>query len=110
MGKKLYVGKYTFDASANSITVNNNIAAERLLIVTDVTNNKILYNFADTAKGFSNRTYDSTNKKTTFVLDADCVALGCADTDSLQIFIEQEDGSGKDFSAMLSRFEKKARN
>ena len=27
-----------------------------------------------------------------------------------KIFIEQEDGSGKDFSAMLSRFEKKARN
>jgi len=90
MGKKLYVGKYTFDASANSITVNNNIAAERLLIVTDVTNNKILYNFADTTLGFSNRTYDSTNKKTTFVLDADCVALGCADADSLQIFIEEE--------------------
>ena len=90
MGKKLFVGRYTFDASANSVTVNDNIAAERLLIITDVTNNKIIYNFAEPTLGFASRTYDATTKKTTFILTADCVALGCTDTDSLQIFIEKE--------------------
>jgi hypothetical protein len=90
MGKKLLVGKYEFDASANTVTLHDNIAAERLLLITDVTLNKFIYNFSESTLGFTSRTYDQTTKKTTFTLAADCTALGCADTDSLQIFIDEE--------------------
>ena len=90
MGKKLLVGKYSFDASANKVILDDNIAAERLLIITDVTLNKFIYNFADPSLGFVSRSYDVTTKKTTFILTADCSALGCADTDSLQVFVEEE--------------------
>lgn len=90
MGKKLLVGKYTFDASENTVTLHDNIAAERLLLITDVTLNKFIYNFADPTLGFTSRVYDQTTKKTIFTLAADCTALGCADTDSLQVFIDEE--------------------
>jgi len=90
MGKKLFVGNYTFDSATNSITVHDNILPERLLIITDVTLNKFLYNFADPTLGYVDRSYSSFTNTTTFTLAADCVALGCEDTDSLQIFIEKD--------------------
>ena len=90
MGKKLFVGKYTFDASENKVVLKDNIATERLLLITDVTINKFIYNFSDPTIGTASRTYDNTKKETTFILDANCVSLGCADTDSLQVFIEEE--------------------
>ena len=90
MGKKLLVGKYTFDASENKIVLKDNVATERLLLITDVTINKFIYNFADPTLGIVSRTYDGIAKETTFILDADCVTLGCADTDSIQVFIDQE--------------------
>jgi len=87
--KKLYVGNYTFDATAGRIEVPDNIAAERLLIVTDTTINEIIYNFADTEVGLAGRFYDAQREVTVFDLAVDTVALGCQDTDSLQIYIEQ---------------------
>ena len=42
-------------------------------------------------------------------VDAD-TPMGCLAMTLYKTFVEQEDGSGKDFSAMLPRFEKKPRN
>jgi hypothetical protein len=81
--KKL-ITTYTFDASASSITITDYALVElqRLLLITNVTQNTIIYNFADSTKG---ATISGGN---TIILEADTSAM--ADTDSLQIFYDVE--------------------
>ena len=88
MGKRLLVSRYTFDASTRTVVIDDNILPERLLLITNVNTNAIIYNFATSGYGFSSRTYDTTTLKTTFVLEQDTTSM--ADTDPLQIFIEEE--------------------
>ena len=49
MGKSI-VGNYTFDASAKTITIDRNIHEEKLLLITNVDDNIIIYNFSDSSK------------------------------------------------------------
>ena len=88
MGKRLLVSRYTFDASTRTVVIEDNILPERLLLITNVTTNAIIYNFATNGFGFSSRTFDPITLKTTFVLEQDTTSM--ADTDALQIFIEEE--------------------
>lgn len=88
MAKKLYVGNYTFDASEQVVSVSGNVAAEKFLIVTNITSNTIIYNFADATLGFAGKFYNSTTDKTEFSLIYDTTSMN--DTDVLQIFIDQD--------------------
>jgi len=90
MAKKL-LKFYTFDASERTITVPDNIMTEELLVITNVTDNIIIYNFADPSKGTTNRSYttDGDNGETTFTLAYDTTSM--SDTDDLQIFIDYGD-------------------
>ncbi len=88
MAKKLYVGNYTFDASEQVVSVSGNVAAEKFLIVTNITSNTIIYNFADATLGFAGKFYNSTTDKTEFSLIYDTTSMN--DTDILQIFIDQD--------------------
>jgi hypothetical protein len=93
MPKKLLATKYEISVSNNSVTVDGNVPLERLLLITNVTANKIIYNFADSALGVTNRIYDAGSEKTTFVLRGTLsnAALGpTTNNDDLQIFIEEE--------------------
>jgi len=47
MPKKLYVGNYRFDASEQIVYVQGNVQPEKFLIITNITDNTIIYNFAD---------------------------------------------------------------
>ena len=45
MAKKIINSNYSFDASKKKVTVPGYAKIEDLLLITDVTNNKIIYNF-----------------------------------------------------------------
>jgi hypothetical protein len=70
---KIRVTNYTFDASAQTITFTdyNPINLDALLLITNVTDNVIIYNFADSTKGGT-------------------VATKMSDTDDLQIFYDDD--------------------
>ena len=77
-------GSYSFNKTAKTITINlpNTTKAptlESLLLITDVTNNIIIYNFADPAKGAS-------LSGNVYTLDYDTNTGSFANTDKLQIY------------------------
>ena len=86
MAKKLLVGNYRFDASEKVVFCSGNIAAERFLVVTNITRNTIIYNFADVNTGYGGVTYDAITDETELALLYDTTSM--ADTDVLQIFIQ----------------------
>ena len=58
MAKKLIATGYTINAAQNQITVPGIIQPVRLLLITDINNNKILYNFADPSTGLANFSFN----------------------------------------------------
>ena len=86
MAKKLFVGNYRFDASEKEVYVSGNINAERFLLITNVTRNKIIYNFADVNAGFAGISYNSATDETGLSLLYDTSTH--LDTDILQIFVQ----------------------
>ena len=78
--KKL-IENYTFDASAKTITIlcDYNFTLDKLLVITNVTDGVIIYNFAD-----SNLTGSITGNIITLSYDT----TPMSDTDILQIWVE----------------------
>ena len=100
MAKKL-ISDYTFvpydpnTLTGGTVSIKDNISGERILLITNVTDNEILYNFSDPTKGFNppsaNDTgcdYDKDFEQTVISLQADTSTM--AATDQLQIFVESE--------------------
>lgn len=81
--KKL-ITNYTFDASEKTITFNGytTISLSRILVITNVTDNLIIYNFADPTAG-------GTVASNVLTLDYDTTAM--SDTDTLQIHYQEDD-------------------
>ena len=90
MAKKQYTGNITFDASAKSIVFDGNIQRDRFLLITNVTDNVIIYNFADSDLRMTSHSYSSTTDKTTIVLNHDTTSM--SDADTLQVFFEDAEG------------------
>lgn len=95
---KVLFQDYTFNAAAKEITFNttDNVSLEQLLVITNVTNNTIIYNFADPTKGGS------------FLLSNNVLSLtfdttSMLNTDSLQIFLEIPMNPSTDESVVLLR-------
>ena len=78
---KILVENYTFNSSTRQVTLTDytSVSLESFLLITNVTDNVIIYNFADPAKGGT----VSTNVLT---LDYDTTSM--SNGDSLQIFID----------------------
>ena len=78
---KILFEDYTFNASAKQIRFNttNVIGLEELLVITNVTDNIIIYNFADPSAG-------GTISNNVLTLDYNTVSM--SNTDSLQIFLD----------------------
>jgi len=87
MAKKLQ-HRYTFTPSSSTIVIEGNIHRRRLLLITNVTTNQIIYNFADPNLTATSITFDSDSEETTIVLTYDTVAMSSSDT--LQIFVEED--------------------
>ena len=86
MAKKLLVGSYRFDASEKVVFCSGNITAERFLVVTNITRNTIIYNFADVNSGYGGVSYNVDTDETQLALLYDTTSM--ADTDVLQIFVQ----------------------
>ena len=78
---KILFENYSFNASAKTVTFNTTdiITLEQLLIITNVTTNKIIYNFADPNAGGS-------IINNILTLDLDTTSM--SSSDKLQIFID----------------------
>ena len=81
---------YTFNPSTNTITIPKVIKAERLMLITNVTQNAVIYNFSDPNIGYVSLTQDNTNPNkpgTTIVLEYNCSAM--LSTDKLAIIYDE---------------------
>ena len=88
MGKKL-VFNYTFDASAQTVRLDDDIySAKRLLLITNTTTGDIIYQFNDANLGIANIAFDYENTTTTLTLNFDTTSMN--DTDVLQILVEMD--------------------
>jgi hypothetical protein len=89
MAKKLRFN-YTFTpgaANAGTVVVSGYVSIRRLLLITNVTRNIILFNFSDTTLG-ATVSYNSTTDQTTFTLATS--TTGQSSADNLQIFTEED--------------------
>ena len=87
MAKKL-AQKYSFNASERTIRVEGNISHDRLLLITNITDNVVIYNFADSTLKATSLTYDSVAEETVIVLEYDTNLM--SNTDVLQIFFQKD--------------------
>ena len=79
------LGSYSFNKTAKTITFSGFTASlERLLLVTDTTNNTIIYQFNDPLKG-------GTLSNNVLTLTYDTTGVTFANTDKLQIFYWSEE-------------------
>jgi len=94
---KILITNYSFNASAKTITFNDyaSIDLERILLITNVTDNIIIYNFADPTKG-------GTVSGNVLTLTYNTTSM--SNTDDLQIFYEDigKVSSGGDTSTIYN--------
>lgn len=90
MSKKL-LHKYTFDASAQTITIDGIYNQERFLMISNVTTNQVLFIFNNPLLGLTSYSFDPDAETTTLSLVFDTTSM--TDTDQLQIFIEADQTS-----------------
>jgi hypothetical protein len=88
MAKKL-VHNYTFDASAQTIKIRGRYLTRALILITNVTDNIIIYNFADATAGATSVTYDSDADETTITLSYNTTSM--SDSDELQILLDEQE-------------------
>lgn len=87
MARKLRYN-YTFTPSTNTIVLNGYVDAKRLLLITNVKTNTVIYNFAIPTLSSTSITYSSSTDQTSIVLTFNCSAMGA--TDPLQIYTEED--------------------
>lgn len=87
--KTIQSNYYLFDASAREVIIPGGVQRENLILITNVTDNKVIYNFSDpelTATTYSIQT-DIRNVTTTrVILSYDTTSM--SDTDQLQIVVD----------------------
>jgi len=88
--KVLHETNYTFTPSTRTIVIPDHIPRERLVLITNVTTNQVIYNFSDPSLKATTYTpaIDSNNvATTTIVLNYNTAAM--SSTDKLQITIDE---------------------
>ena len=81
---------YTFNAATKTITVPTYIPRERLILITNVTANKVIYNFSDPslrATSYTDVVNQNGSELTTIVLNYDTTTM--SNTDQLQIVVDE---------------------
>jgi hypothetical protein len=86
---KILFEDYTFNAATKQITFNTTsvVGLEQLLVITNVTDNIIIYNFADPSAG-------GTIANNVLTLDYDTTSM--SNTDNLQIFLDNLESPASD--------------
>ena len=88
--KVLHETNYTFTPSTRTIVIPDHIPRERLVLITNVTTNQVIYNFSDPSLKATSYTpaIDSNNvATTTIVLNYNTAAM--SSTDKLQITVDE---------------------
>jgi hypothetical protein len=80
---------YTFTPSTNTIVIPRAIQRERLILITNVTTNTVIYNFSDSNLKANTYTVSGTADTTTVVLNYN--TTGMSITDKLQITVDEYD-------------------
>lgn len=89
MAKKLQFD-YVFNAAAQTVTINGHVDLKKLLFINNATRGTTIYALGDPTLRTTNRTYNRDTNQTTFELLFDTATAGHANSDVLQIFIEEE--------------------
>lgn len=84
--------QYTFTPGTRTITLPRYLPAERLLLITNVTRNTVIFNFSDpvlsyTSYSFAQPTNNNTNPTTTIVLSYN--TTGMSATDKISIVVDE---------------------
>ena len=79
----------TFNPVTKTIVINRVVHRERLLLITNITQNKIIYNFSDPSIGLESYSLsaDPSQPKTTLVLEYNTASMLA--TDNLQIMVDE---------------------
>ena len=90
MARKTLEGtQYTFDPASRTVTINEYVPRERLVLITNVTANRVIYNFSDAQLKATayNATVDGNQSGTTIVLSLDTSSM--SSSDQLMITIDE---------------------
>jgi len=82
---------YTFTPSTNTIVIPRVIPRERLILITNVTTNTVIYNFSDSNLKANTYTVSTTGGTTTTTLVLNYSTSGMSSTDKLQITVDEYD-------------------
>jgi hypothetical protein len=82
---------YTFTPSTNTIIIPRVIPRERLILITNVTTNTVIYNFSDSNLKANTYTVSTTGGTTTTTLVLNYNTSGMTSTDKLQITVDEYD-------------------
>ena len=87
--KVLFETQYTFNPATKTIVFNHYIPAERLVLITNVTKNIVIYNFSDPSlRGTVSASVDlNMNESTSVVLNYNTAAM--SSTDKLSILVDE---------------------
>ena len=88
--KVLFENGYTFTPSTRTITIPKYIARERMVLITNVSTNQVIYNFSDPsliATAYTATIDSSNNELTTIVLNYNTTAMNVGD--KLQFIIDE---------------------
>jgi hypothetical protein len=80
---------YTFIPSTKTVVIPRAISRERLILITNVTTNQVIYNFSDSNLKATTYTVNGIADTTTVVLDYD--TTGMSSTDKLQLVVDDHE-------------------
>jgi hypothetical protein len=80
---------YTFTPSTNTIVIPRVIPRERLILITNVTTNTVIYNFSDSNLKANTYTVSTTGGTTTTTVVLNYNTAGMSSTDKLQITVDE---------------------
>ena len=82
---------YTFTPSTNTIVIPRAIPRERLILITNVTTNTVIYNFSDSNLKANTYTVSTTGGTNTTTVVLSYNTAGMSSTDKLQITVDEYD-------------------
>ena len=82
---------YTFTPSTNTIIIPRVVPRERLILITNVTTNTVIYNFSDSNLKANTYTVSTTGGTTTTTVVLNYNTSGMTSTDKLQITVDEYD-------------------
>ena len=91
MAKKLLATNYSINTDSDKITIKGFYRGEQFQLITHAdpeTGGTIIFNFADTTRGYKEVTFDEVNEETTIQLEQDLSALGLNDSSHVQIIVD----------------------